>query len=408
MISKLNYFRRVLVSDLTKGLKINMDQPKISLKSNILVAPLDWGLGHTTRCIPVIRSLLKQGAGVILAGEGKAQILLEKEFPDLPFIGLKGYNVNYSDNKWSLPFVLASQVPKILSAIQYENKWLQEQAQIHNIDGIISDNRYGLYHSNIPSVFITHQLLIKTGLGSLADLLMQEQNYSYIDRFTECWVPDNLNEPNLAGELSHPKHLPRNSLKYVGPLSRFDSPQNESAKHVLILLSGPEPQRTKLEQIFLEQLQKHEGPVVMVRGLPGDNTSIDVPANVSVFDHLPAESLQEKFKDASFVIGRCGYSTLMDLTYLKKKSILIPTPGQTEQEYLARHLQKSNFAFCVEQEKFKLKNVLELASRFNYKFPEFVIEDQLDHAVSEFLSAVAAKKKQLTEDAEATEKSSMN
>ena len=190
MISKLNYFRRVLVSYLIKGPKINMNQPGTSLKSNILIAPLDWGLGHATRIIPIIKTLLEQDAGVILAGEGKTRILLEKEFPQLPFIQLEGYNVTYSDNKWSLPFVLASQIPKIISAIQNEQEWLYETVEKYNIGGIISDNRYGLYHHEIPCIFITHQLLIKTGWGSLSDLLLQEQNYGYINRYTECWVPD--------------------------------------------------------------------------------------------------------------------------------------------------------------------------------------------------------------------------
>ena len=152
MISKLNYFRRVLVSYLIKGTKINMDQPETSLKPNILIAPLDWGLGHATRCIPIINSLLSQGAGVILAGEGKTRTLLENEFPALPFINLEGYQVSYSDNKWTLPFVLASQIPKIISAIQNEQEWLYEIVGKNQIDGIISDNRYGLYHHEIPCI----------------------------------------------------------------------------------------------------------------------------------------------------------------------------------------------------------------------------------------------------------------
>ena len=392
MISKLNYFRRVLVSYLIKGPKINMNQPGTSLKSNILIAPLDWGLGHATRIIPIIKTLLEQDAGVILAGEGKTRILLEKEFPQLPFIQLEGYNVTYSDNKWSLPFVLASQIPKIISAIQNEQEWLYETVEKYNIGGIISDNRYGLYHHEIPCIFITHQLLIKTGWGSLSDLLLQEQNYGYINRYTECWVPDHLNLPGFAGELSHPKNLPEIPLKYIGPLSRFTQVSLQNEKHILIILSGPEPQRTKLEEILIAQLQDHKGPVVLIRGLPGNDSKIDVPENVSVFNHLPAHMLLEKLNEASFVISRCGYSTIMDLAVLKKKSILIPTPGQTEQEYLAVELMKNNFAFCIGQEKFRLKNVLELAQSFNYKMDHFECESKLDNAVMEFLKMIEEKK----------------
>ena len=144
-----------------------MTQPETAFKPNVLVAPLDWGLGHATRCIPVISELLRQNANVVLAGEGSIKNLLQKEFPQLSFVRLKGYNIRYSQNKWTLPFVIASQIPKIISAIKYENKRLQEIVNEHKIDGIIADNRYGLYYEGIPSVFITHQLLIKTLYFSL-------------------------------------------------------------------------------------------------------------------------------------------------------------------------------------------------------------------------------------------------
>ncbi|MGZ8536739.1 MAG: glycosyltransferase [Flavisolibacter sp.] len=370
-----------------------MNQPVTSVKPNILIAPLDWGLGHATRCIPIINSLLSKGAGVILAGEGKTRNLLEKEFPELPFIHLEGYNITYSDNKWTLPFVLASQIPKIISAIQNEQEWLYEITAKYKIDGIISDNRYGLYHHEIPCIFITHQLLIKTGWGSITDLLLQEQNYGYVNKFTECWVPDNLNPPNYAGELSHPKNLPEIPLKYIGPLSRFNDSSTQNEIHILIILSGPEPQRTKLEEMLLDQLQNYKGAIVFIRGLPGEDSKLDVPAHISVFNHLPAQILEEKINQASYVISRCGYSTVMDLSVLKKKSILIPTPGQTEQEYLAEELLKNNFALCVEQQKFKLKNILELAHSFNYRLDHLKGESNLDEAIMEFLNQVDQKKK---------------
>ena len=168
-----------------------MDNPGTSLKPNILIAPLDWGLGHATRCIPIIQCLIHKNCQVLIAAEGAVQTLLQKEFPLLTFIPLKGYNINYSKNSWSLPFTLGIQIPKILSAIQYENERLEEIVEEQRIDGIISDNRYGMYHDNIPSAFITHQLLIKTAFGKIADNYLQKLNYEYINNFSECWVPDN-------------------------------------------------------------------------------------------------------------------------------------------------------------------------------------------------------------------------
>ncbi|MFL5809826.1 MAG: glycosyltransferase [Flavisolibacter sp.] len=357
-----------------------------------MIAPLDWGLGHATRSIPVINALLRHHSNVLIGAEGTIKILLEKEFPQLEFIDLKGYNINYSKNKWTLPFVLASQVPKILSVIKYENERLAELVKAHSIDGVISDNRFGLYHENIASVFITHQLRIKTQLGSQADDFLQRLNYNYINRFSQCWVPDVKESMNLSGELSHPSKDPAIPVKFVGPLSRFSYCEG-TEKHVLILLSGPEPQRSILEEIILSQVNKLKTPVVLVRGLPGNATQIHVPSNVTVFDHLPAKELQQQITSAGFVISRCGYSTVMDLALTRKKSILIPTPGQTEQEYLARHLQQINFALCIDQKKFKLKNALDLASSFNYRTMVFNSENLLEKRVKEFLILVKEKER---------------
>lgn len=362
-----------------------MTQPETGFKPNVLVAPLDWGLGHATRCIPVISELLRQNAHIVLAGEGNIKNLLQKEFPQLSFARLKGYNIRYSQNKWTLPFVLATQIPKIISAIKYENIRLREIVNEHKIDGIISDNRYGLFHANLPSVFITHQLLIKTSLGNFADEYLQNLNYNYINKFTECWVPDTEHLPGLANELSHPKKLPAIPVKYIGALSRFKMAKEEKSKHLLILLSGPEPQRTILENIFIEQLKFYKEAVVFVRGLLQSSEEIKLLANVTVFNHLPAEALNKKMNEANFVISRSGYSTVMDLAAVKKKSILIATPGQSEQEYLAKHLMKNNFSLSVDQNKFKLKAVLELAQNFNYKTDHFQNETHLESAVKSFL-----------------------
>ena len=146
-----------------------MDQPELSLKPNVLIAPLDWGLGHATRCIPIINKLIQKNCNVLIAAEGKIKSLLQKEFSELDFIDLKGYRINYSKNSWSLPYHIGKQIPKIFSTIQYENERLKEIVKKHDVHGIISDNRYGFYHDTVPSVFITHQLRIKTPFGKFVD-----------------------------------------------------------------------------------------------------------------------------------------------------------------------------------------------------------------------------------------------
>ena len=337
----------------------------------VLVAPLDWGLGHATRCVPIIRELLAQNCTVLLAGEGKNKILLQQEFPELSFLHLPGYQIEYASSDWGLALKIVAQIPKILSAIKQEQAWLEKVVDEQKIDVVISDNRYGLHSKKARSVFITHQLLIKAPV-SLGENLLQQINYQYINEFDECWVPDAEGEKNLAGILSHPGRLPSVPLKYLGTLSRFNlTESNIDHDYLLILLSGPEPQRTLLENQLLKELEDYTKPVVLVRGLPNTDESLSINKNVTVFSHLPAKELEQKIKSASLVISRCGYSTVMDLAILKKKSILIPTPGQTEQEYLAKHLFAMNFALCVEQNKFRLKQALTLVNSFPFSFPDF-------------------------------------
>ena len=332
-------------------------------KKKLLVAPLDWGLGHAARCVPVIRDLLNNNCTVWLAGEGAQEKILREEFPSLPFLPLKGYRVKYAKN--GLVGKLLLQVPSILRSIKEENNWLKEQVKMHEFDGVISDNRYGLYHEKIFSVIITHQLFIKSALGKWSEGFLQKWNYKLISRFNECWVPDERGVNNLGGELSHPARLPSIPVKYLGPLSRFQKKNIEVVKdHLLITLSGPEPQRTMLENMIIDQIVSYPGTATVVRGLPGEKGIIPSTNSIRFYNHLPSREFNEEMMKAEFIIGRSGYSTVMDISALDKKSILIPTPGQSEQEYLGGHLMKKKFAVCVAQESFSLSKALEDARIF--------------------------------------------
>lgn len=354
-------------------------------KKRILVAPLDWGLGHATRCIPLIHKLLELNSTVILAADGPVEKLLKAEFPALECVHLNGYNVSYSGSRHMLSFAIAAQIPAILAAIKKEQEQLVQIVEQLHIDGIISDNRYGLHHPRIPAAFITHQLLVKTGLGMTIDEILQRWHYRFIQRFSQCWIPDALTAPGLSGELGHPRKLPSVPVQYIGPLSRM-KPGAPGLKHLLVVLSGPEPQRTILEKLLLEQLKNlQQRPVVFVRGLPAGGKALQVADNITLHDHLPAERLNQLMLDASFIISRCGYSTVMDIAAIRKKSILIPTPGQTEQEYLARELMHQNFALCISQEKFRLPAALDLAENFDYQFPSMPAS-QLEATLSAFIS----------------------
>lgn len=375
-----------------KATKINPNQPvtyKKHKKPRILVAPLDWGLGHATRCIPIIRELLEQDCEVWLAGEGIQEELLKTEFPELPFLHLPGYNVHYAKTKRGLPWRIIRQSRKLLVAFQSENLWLKKVVPEYSFDAIISDNRFGLFHEAIPSVFITHQLLIKTFTGKWTEKVLQKINYKYINRFTECWVPDIETENSLAGELSHPDKKPKIPVRYIGLLSRFEKKETViQQNHLLIILSGPEPQRTMLEEKIIKEVSNYNGTATIVRGLPGSTTLIPSTNMIQLFNHLPAIKLNEEMLKAEYVISRSGYSTVMDIMNLQKKSILIPTPGQTEQEYLARYYRKNNMAYIAGQKDFSLVDSIEKAKQFPYHLPSIPPGKKLHTVMQQFLSTL--------------------
>ncbi len=336
----------------------------------MLIAPLDWGLGHATRCIPVIRHLQQQQVDVIVAAEGKIALILSEAFPGITILPLKGYRIQYSRNKRFFSFKILLQLPKILYSIRRERKWLESVIEQYQISGVISDNRFGLYSNKIPCIFITHQLQIQSGSGFL-DSVIQKLNYGFINRFTECWVPDVEGNNNFAGDLSHPGLLPSVPVKYLGILSRFKK-LNQPVKYAAaIIISGPEPQRSIFEKIILEQLNGFEKQVVVVRGLPDEKNPMKTEnSNLTIFNHLNADELSQIMQQSQVVIARSGYSTVMDLMATGTKSILIPTPGQTEQEYLAQYLSKKQLCIHVSQDAFLLSEALSLALSFEYNFPE--------------------------------------
>ena len=336
-------------------------------KLKILVAPLDWGLGHTTRCIPMISGLLEKGAEVLLAGNEVQQKILGAEFPQCRFLPLEGYNVKYASSSGGFMVKMMRQLPRILSVIKAENAWLKQAVAQNGIHGVISDNRFGLCHAGIPCVFITHQLQVKTGMGKAADIFARSVNYRQIRKFSACWVPDFEGPVNLGGELSHPAVMPAPGCYYIGPLSRVDRvPVKANKKHILFIISGPEPQRTVFENKVFKQLKENTQPVVIVRGRPLDITT-PVLENAVVYNHLPKNELQQLMLEAQFIVCRSGYSSVMDINAIQAKAILIPTPGQTEQEYLANHLMKNKFAVSGSQQDLDATSFLDKARQFSYE-----------------------------------------
>lgn len=342
----------------------------------VLVAPLDWGLGHATRCIPIIKEFINQRCTVVIAAAGAQKIVLQEEFPDLSFVETPGFRIKYGKNRAFTLLKIIFAVPKILIGIKRENQWLQRFAAQEGIGLVISDNRFGLYGGVSRSVFITHQLAIRSSLGSVADWLLQRMNYRFIRRFSVCWVPDTEGADNLAGKLSHPGKMPAVDVRYIGWLSRLTAFPEAVAStdgdiDLLVLLSGPEPQRKFLEELVLAQLSAEMGKIVLVRGLPqigGEPPEIaraptQLGEEVTIFDHLPARELGRVIRRSRVVLARSGYSTVMDLVRLGRKAVYIPTPGQPEQEYLGDYLAQRGLGVCMQQRGLDLREAVDQGKR---------------------------------------------
>lgn len=339
-------------------------------RKRVLIAPLDWGLGHATRCIPIIYALIALNFEVIIAADGLTKNLLQNEFKNVVFTQIIRYNIKYSANKFWLPLTLLLQFPKLLRVIFKEHYWLDKTITKYKIDAVISDNRLGLYSSKVPCVYITHQLQIKTG-NNFTELLAKKIHYFFINKYAACWVPDTAAENNLAGELSHPNKLPQAPVKYLGPLSRFEKIAIEKKYDLLILLSGPEPQRTIFETLLLQELKSFSGKVAMVKGIPKNSAEegfvYDDKNKIAVANHLSATSLSKIIQQSEMVICRSGYTSIMDLIKLQQKAILIATPGQTEQEYLAAYLMEKKIFLSTPQNNFSLTDALKKASGFSFE-----------------------------------------
>ena len=343
---------------------------------HILIAPLDWGMGHTTRCMPIIAYLLSLGHVVKVACNQSQRSFIEETFSGIDFIHLNGYNITYSKwNKWAQAGLI-SQMPGILKTIKSEHKWLKNLVKDQKIDGIISDNRYGLYHSIIPSVIMTHQLRVRSGLGQLADQAIQHIHFKQLERFNNSWVVDNPSKPDLGGALSHSESIPANA-EYIGLLSRFSdltdtlntSGLKNNDSEVLIMLSGPEPQRSEISCILWQQATKYPGKISFIEGREDVLTPVYIPAHISYYKRLTSDQLLPLLAKADIVICRSGYSSLMDLTALRKKAILIPTPGQTEQIYLSKYLDKGGVFYATSQKGFDLAASLKNVDSFPFKTP---------------------------------------
>ena len=327
-------------------------QPK-----RILVAPLDWGMGHTTRCVPLVRCLQGLGHTPVFAGNAWQRAYITRIFPGIENIHIDGYNVRW-DGSMNGFF---RQLPGLSKTIAFEHEWLLKNAGVLHLDGILSDNRYGLWHPTIPCVLLTHQLQPLSGAGAAGDLVARKTNYRLLSRFHKVWVADQ-EQNGLAGRMSHPEK-PLTHTQYIGFLSAMAGTggADEVPGSVLVLLSGPEPQRSILSALLKKQLSDYTGGIRFVEGADVDDRG-SLPEHAAYYQRIGPATLTPLLQQADIVICRSGYTGIMDLMALGKRAILIPTPGQTEQLYLARQLQSMGRFIAADQHALDLLRLIQSLS----------------------------------------------
>jgi uncharacterized protein (TIGR00661 family) len=330
------------------------------MSKRILIAPLNWGLGHATRCIPIINELINNNFEPVIGSDGIALSLLRKEFPMIEAVELPSYNINYSKKGSYFKLKLIFNIPSMASAIKNENNFIKQFVKTHNIDGIISDNRLGLYCKQVPCVIMTHQLNVLSGNTTWLSTKLHQQ---FINRFDECWIPDFKGDKNLSGTLGHSKNISI-TTKYIGPLSRFKKIASEMKYDLMVLLSGPEPQRTLLENKLLTDLKNYNGSVVFIKGKVESEQKITVDDNLTIYNYMTSSELEKAINESRLILSRSGYTTIMDLAKLEKKAFFIPTPGQYEQIYLAKKLKEDFIAPYSFQDDFSIEKLDEV-KQFN-------------------------------------------
>ena len=299
----------------------------------------------------------------MLAGDGASLQLLASEFPALRTYELPSYGIRYSRSPGLLKLILLSQLPRIQKAVSEEHRLVQEIVQEEKAIGIISDNRFGVWSNEVPSVYLTHQLQVRAGMLSS---LSSSWHQRIISKFQRCWVCDFKGEASLAGELSsNGGNL--NNLDWIGPLSRFSKLEHQAANamdqsnktiDIGVVLSGPEPSRSQFEEMVIEVLKGRREKVVIVRGVT-DSQACLTQQNLTIHNYMLADELEKLIGQSRLLIMRSGYSSIMDLHAAGARALLVPTPGQSEQEYLAERMHKKGWYPSVKQSEFGWNSIQE-------------------------------------------------
>jgi len=330
-------------------------------KKNILICPLEWGFGHAGRMIALAERLQRPDRNIIFGAGEKHLAFIRNELPGTDCIRFPGFSPVYSRY---LPqyIIIFLQIPLLLYHSVREHIMLKGMIARHSLDMVISDNRFGLWNRKITSVYVTHQLrILFPSCLSFLEFTGVKLHGKIISRFRWCLVPDLPGEVNLTGRMSHGMKLPAN-VRFTGILSRFEVPgpagciSGREKGDICVILSGPEPQRGILEKKITGILAAGKRQAVILGGRPQERVQKELMGHITCYSHAGRREMQEIISGSKLIIARAGYTTIMELVSLNCTALLIPTPGQTEQEYLASRLSEKGWFSRISQK--DLKNVL--------------------------------------------------
>lgn len=361
----------------------------------VLVAPLDWGLGHATRCVPVIKEFLRQGAQVELAVTDSYAPLYREIFPELKKHTAPSYGIVYPKHSFNMGLWLLKNSAHLNKVIEYEHHYAEEMVRRHGFDILFSDNRFGFYSDKAFSIYMTHQCRIAfPTIFSKFEGIGIHWHRKKMERFDQVWIPDLEGAPGYAGAMSHVKSCPEN-VRYAGPLSRFTELDNlpeimDAASkdlNVVAVISGVEPARSAFERKLRELLPQVPGNHVMILGKPGVEKKSWTEGNVQFFSHLETGEFARTVCRARWIVSRGGYSTVMDMAVLGASCIFVPTPGQYEQVVLSRALSRAGYAVDIPAGRLSLET-LRLAMESSVKLPKPPAQNLLTPLVQEALKQV--------------------
>ena len=338
-----------------------------SQKKKVFIAPLNWGLGHATRLLPLIKYLVAKNYTVYIGASGRSKEILKHEVNECIFVDFPEYPIKYPRSRFFVSRFMLVVFPKMLRAMKNEKKRIRDLHEQYGFNLIISDNRFSLAIRGVKSLLISHQLRYKLPWPiQKIEWLPEYFNYRHFRKYDKTIIPDSDQNITLTGELSHNlRYLPGDKLYYMGIMTDLEENMEENNEDIdyFVIISGPEPQRTKFERIIFKQVYKLEGRIVVALGKPEKAYKIRM-GNVEIFAYLNREKISYYMKKAKFLISRPGYTTVMEMIEFKKQGLFIPTPGQIEQTYLAKYFLENNWCYSTSQYGINLITAVKIAQTF--------------------------------------------